>query len=288
VWLLSFSGLIAALRSRREWAVPTLLFLVAVILGTSNAIGEAYPARYWVQAVPALALCLCGFSEGVALRSMKFLIYLPLGLLSLANSLLFFFYPELHLAARSGALPYDRLFEMFRFVNFGFWLDVPDSSFVRLGAVCFCALAILVAARLSVARSRLMNGIAIMVLFIGFEAHRVRPIAIVVTPETNAVVVRLAELSDIGRVPIRLRFLAPWKEVGPRPDESARPTIEVADGDRHWSAPIMSGSILFHKSAGEFSMRLKWSSSDPPGLDPAAPSADFQALACNSFLAHLW
>lgn len=287
IWLLSFSGLIAALSSRRPWAIPALLFLLAFIPSSSSAIGEAYPGRFWVQAVPILSLCMSGFSEGVLQRPIKALIYLPLVGLNLANTVLFFFDPDLHLAARSGALPYDRLFELFPFVNFGFWLDVPDSSFVRLGAFAFCLLAVIVAARASIARSKLMSAIAVMLLLVGFEAHRVRPIPIVATAETNAITVRLAGPAPVSPDPIRFRFQAPWKGIGPR---TIRPMIEVNDGDRHWSMPIMSGSLLCHKSdasPAEFSIRVTWSPLDPLAVD-AAPGTDVQALACNSILANLW
>src|SRR5205814_1668197 len=152
-------------------------------------------------------------------------------------------------------------------------------------------LAILLGAFASIVRLQVVNITAIILLFVGFEAHRVRLIPITTNNQTNAVVARLGERVDPGQVPIRLRFQAPWKEVGPRPDESTRPVIEVTDGAAHWTTPIMSGAVLCHKSSappGEFSVTLRWTSIDPAAVDPAAPGTDFQALACHSFLARLW
>ena len=291
VWILSFAGLIAGLRMRKPWALPALIFLLAFMIGSSHAIGEAYPARFWVQAVPVLALCLSGFTEGTMRTAAKAIVYLPLAALSLTNSAIFIFHPSLHLEARSGAAPYDLLFKILPAFHFGSWLDVPDSSFVRLAAIAFCVLVVVVVALASITRSFILELATGVLLLVGFEAHRVTPVPITITAETNALVGRVPETPAIARRPLRLRFQAPWKEVGPRPDESTRPMVEVVDGNTRWKMPIMSGSVLVHKNAGpakDFSVTLRWIDRDPFHFDPAAPGADFELLACNSVLAALW
>ena len=291
IWLISFAGLIAGLRARRPWALPALLFLVAFIIGSSRPIGEAYPGRFWIQAVPVLALCLSGFTEGAMRPAVKTIIYLPVAALSLANSVIFLFHPGLHLAARSGAAPYDVLFKIMPAFHFSFWLDVPASSFVRIGASLFCALVVGVVARASITGSKALQLTAGLLLLIGFEAHRVRPVPITTEPGTNLIAVRVRQNEEIGRRPLRLRFQAPWRPVGPRPDESARPVIEVVDGNARWSTPIMSGSVLVHKNAAptdDFSITLRWTVRDPMAINRAAPGAEFEMLACHSVFARFW
>src|SRR5205823_5481251 len=153
------------------------------------AIGEAYPGRFWVQTVPVLALCLSGFTEGAVRSAVKAIIYLPLAALSLANSVLFVFQPGLHLEARSGAIPYDFLFKILPGFHFSFWLDGPDSSFVRVAAIAFCALVISVVALASITGSKALQLTVCLLVLVGFEAHRVTPVAITTVAETNAVVV---------------------------------------------------------------------------------------------------
>jgi hypothetical protein len=291
IWLLSFAGLIGGLRRRKPWALPALFFLIAFLTGSSHAIGEAYPGRFWVQAVPVLALCLSGFTEGAMRVAAKGIIYLPLAALSLANSIVFVFHPDLHLAARSGALPYDFVFKILPAFHFGLWLDAPDSSVVRLAAIAFCALVIGVVASASITGSKALQLTACLLVLVGFEAHRVATVPITTAAENNAIVVRVPENQWIGSRPVRLRFQAPWKEVGPRPDESTRPIIEVVDGDTRWSTPIMSGSVLIHKSAAtlkDFSITLRWTDRDPFRTDPAAPGADFGMLVSDSVFARFW
>lgn len=291
IWILSFAGLVAGLRARKAWALPALLFLLAFLAGSSHAIGEAYPGRFWVQAVPVLALCLSGFTEGAMRLAVKAIVYVPLAVLSLVNSILFFFHPGLHLEARSGAIPYDLLFKILPAFHFSFWLDEPDSSFVRFAAITFCALVISVIALASITGSKVLQLTACLLVLVGFEAHRVTTVPITIATETNAIVVQVPEIRHIGRRPVRLRFQAPWKGVGPRPDESTRPTVEVVDGDTRWSTPIMSGSVLVHKSAAaakDFSITLRWTDRDPFRVDPAAPGADFGMLASDSVFARFW
>jgi hypothetical protein len=291
IWLLSFAGLIAALRARKPWALPALFFLVAFLAGSSHAIGEAYPGRFWVQTVPILALCLSGFTEGAMRIAAKAMVYLPLAALSLANSLVFVFHPSLHLEARSGAVPYDFLFKFLPAFHFSFWLDAPESSFVRIAAIAFCVLVVGIVALASITGSKVLQLTACLLVLVGFEAHRVTLVPITTTAETNAIVVRVRQNQDIGRRPVRLRFQAPWKEVGPRPDESTRPIIEVVDGNTRWSTPIMSGSVLVHKTAAplnDFTVTLRWIDRDPMQIDPADPGADFGMLASDSVFARFW
>lgn len=291
IWVLSFSGLIAGLYARKPWAPPAAFFLVMFLISSSHAIGEAYPGRFWVQAVPVLALCLSGFTEGVMHTAAKAIVYLPLAVLTFANSVLFVLRPGLHLAARSGAIPYDLLSKIFPAFDFSFWLDVPESSFVRIAAFCFCALVVGLVALGSTMRSKLSECAAALLLVVGFEAHRVRPVAITTAVETNAIVVRVPQSETIAGRAVRLRFQAPWKAVGGRLDESTRPILEVVDGSVRWNTPIRSSSILIHKSASpanDLTVTLRWIDRDPMPIDPAEPGADFGALACNSFFARLW
>ncbi len=291
VWLLSFAGLIAGLRAGKAWALPALFFLFVFLAGSSHAIGESYPGRFWVQTVPVLALCLSGFTEGAMRIAAKAIVYLPLAALSLTNSLVFVFHPGLHLEARSGGMPYDFLFKILPAFHFSFWLDAPDSSFIRIAAIAFCVLVVGIVAVASITGSKGLQLTACLLVLVGFEAHRVTPLPITTTAETNAVVVRVRQNPDIGRRPVRLRFQPPWKEVGPRPDESTRPIIEVVDGNTRWTTPIMSGSVLVHKSAAtvsDFSITLRWIDRDPVQIDPAAPGADFGMLASDSVFARFW
>jgi hypothetical protein len=291
IWILSFAGLIAALYSRKSWAWPAGIFLLLFLLGSSLEIGEAYPARFWVQTVPVLALCLSGFTEGTMRSVVKGIVYLPLVALSLTNSAILIFDPGLHLSARSGTAPYDFLFKLVPSFHFGFWLDVPDSSHVRMAAICFCALVAGTIAAAAIRRSKMLEAIVCVLLLVGLEAHRVRPIAVTAAAESNAVVLRIPDTENVSGRPLRLRFQAPWKQIGPRPDESNRPFFEVVDGSTHWKMPIMSGSLLVHKSGAavhEFSVTLRWIDRDPLTVDPGGPDKDVNALACNSVLAGLW
>jgi hypothetical protein len=67
--------------------------------------------------------------------------------------------------------------------------------------------------------------------------------------------------------------------------------IEVVDGNAHWKTPIMSGSVLIHKSdapADDFTVTLRWTARDPMRVDPSVPGAEFAVLAGNSVLAAFW
>jgi hypothetical protein len=110
------------------------------------------------------------------------------------------------------AYAYDRLFEIFTPLHLGFWLDVFDNSHIRIGMVCFCLTAVILFAVASAIRSKVWTALAVVVLTIGFEAHRVRPLKVSSRSDGRVAIALVENIPRLAHVPIRLRVLAPWRE----------------------------------------------------------------------------
>lgn len=287
IWLLSFSGLLAGIWKRASWALPSLVFLVALLITSSLGWqGESYPARFWVQAVPVLALCLLGFTQGTLAKQVKALLYGSLLIVSLTNSFLFLKDPSLHLSARSGSYPYDRLFEIFPWIHLGFWLDAFENPQIRTGIICFCVSAIIIGALASVIRSKLLATAVVIALVVGFEAHRARPLIVLAISDgpSTAVHVKNIPRPRLADVPILLRVFVPWRE------NVQGMLIDVMDGDSHWTSPLNVSGILYYKRRSTPSslwIRI-YLRPGATGELPAPVDREFRAMASKSFLARFW
>jgi hypothetical protein len=287
IWLLSFSGLLVALWKRSPWALPSLMFLLLLLMTSSlGTQGESYPARFWVQAVPVLALCLLGFIQGTLAKPLKAVVYGSLLAVSLANSFLFFKNLDLHLSARSGTPPYDRLFEFIPSIHLGFWLNLFDQPHVRTGIIVFCLIATVAGALASITRSSLAGAAALLLLALGFEAHRTRPLKVLASFEGPDVVALVTNIPRprLADIPVQLQVLAPWRE------DLRAIVVHVTDGDSQWGRWMKESSVLYRKrkdSASSLSIRV----SPAPGSGAALPATadrEFKAIASKSFWARFW
>lgn len=280
IWMLSFAGLLAALWSRQRWSVLVLLYLAALLVTSARPIGEAYPARFWVQAVPALALSLLGFTAGKAPAVFKVGIYAILFSISLANSWLFFFdNPDLHLAARTGAYPYERLFELYPHLHLGFWIDLLYDPAVRTAVfVSYVALVFVIGAA-SAVRSVSLATVATVLLLAGVELHRARSHRTLATLKDGAVVATLPKSDGTTRRRIRLSLQPAWQGYVPLWD------VDVFDGATRWRGGAPSAAVLYTKgvSPAPVTTTIRW---DPPARPPE-PS-EFRAIVCRSKLERLW
>lgn len=288
VWLLSFSGLLAGLSRRNRWAVPSAVFLLLVILASTGPYpGECYPARFWVQAVPVLSICLLGFLQGPHSFGAKAFLYAALMCISLANTLLFFSIPGLHLEARNGTYPYDRLFTLARSMHFGFWLDAAYDPVIRTAIVAYCCTAVVVAAAVSVVRSRLVAACAIVMLLVAFELHRAHVLDSTVTQDGSALIARVHAAGGKAGRRVRLQALAPWRaDVGGR-------IADIEDGITRSQRPLPSAAVYYRTSAASktsLDVRIDWDVNHDGAkpTDPAASPAEFRAIISKSRLSRLF
>jgi hypothetical protein len=164
-----------------------------------------------MQGTPVLALCLLGFTRGKMPSALKAVIYGLLGVVSLANTILFVAQPNLYLAARSGAFAYDRLFQIVPWIHLGFWVDLLGQAHVQLIALSCCCALIGILGFASIYRLWFSAAVATLILLAGFDAHRARLIRCSAKLEGNAVGVAVLE-RDVRIGPeVRLRLRAPWR-----------------------------------------------------------------------------
>jgi hypothetical protein len=220
-----------------------------------------------------------GFVQGQMPPFAKATVYVLLGSVCLANSVLFFLNPDFYLAARSGPAAYDRLFEIAPWIHFGYWMDQLTGPGYRHIALCYVGAAILGIALVSIVRSRLLTGLAVAVILAGFEIHRARPVKQSVRLESTSLVATIEDVR-MGRAPLRVEMRAPWRSDFP---EHA---ITVSDGIDHWEEVVKNTAIL-HK-------RGKWPVPLTLRLTLDSPTADFTDLAevrtavSESWLVKLW
>jgi hypothetical protein len=276
IYLLSFAGLIAGLWRREPWALPSAIFLILLIAASAGPNpGESYPARFWMQGVPVLAICLIGFLQGRMQTVFRIGIYGVLFLVSSAHTILFMLRPYLYMEARNGASPYDYLFDVVPWLHLGFWLNLAGESQVQLVALCSCCVLIAVIALASIRRSRAMSVLATLLLLAAFELHRARPLRSSATVEANSASIAVLEEKIKPGTLIRLRLRAPWKGESP-----ARP-IEISDGITHWER--LSRATVLLRSNGTWpvplSFRINWEAADSELYD----AADIRVVAGESW-----
>jgi hypothetical protein len=277
IYLLSFAGLTAGLWRREPWALPSAIFLMLLIAASAGPDpGECYPARFWVQGVPVLAICLIGFLQGRSQAVFRIGIYGVLFLVSSAHTILFTLQAHLYLEARNGASPYDYLFEVVPWVHLGFWLNLVGERHVQFVALCFFCVLVTLTSLASIRRSMVVSVVATLVLLAAFELHRAHPLRSSATVAANSASIAVLEDKMKPWALIRLRLRAPWKEEG-----SARP-IKISDGNTQWERLSRSTVLLRAKETWPvpLSFRINWE-----GSDSVYDAADIRVVAGESWFA---
>ncbi|HYJ06867.1 MAG TPA: hypothetical protein VEX43_17175 [Chthoniobacterales bacterium] len=281
IFLLSFVGLIEGLWQRREWSVPASAFLVTLVTTTvGENPGETFPARFWVIGVPVLAICLIGFFQGRMLTLGKAILYALLGLVSLANTVMLIIDPGLHLAARSGPFPYDRLFEIVPWIHLGFWLGLFGDTDYLLKAAGACAVWVAMAAAATIYRSRILTAVAVLLLLLGFEIHRASRVRYSARLDPGSLAVVVEDRAIMQRAPLRLTLRASSQSDFPKH------SIIVTDGSKHWEQKSTNSVLLRPNEPWKvpLSLRVSWER-DRPGV----ADADAVGVAlCGSWLVRLW
>jgi hypothetical protein len=281
IFLLSIVGLIEGLWRRRDWSIPAGIFLVTMVAMTlGENPGESYPARFWVQGVPVLAICLIGFFRGCVPKSGKAILYAFLGLASLANTVLFVIKPGLHLAARSGPLPYDYLFEVLPWLHLGFWLGLFKDSDYIFKAAGYCGVWIVIAAAASIYRSKTLTAVTVLLLLLGFEVHRARPAKYSVKLDSDSLAVVVEDRTIMQQAPLRLTLRASSQVDFPKH------SIVVTDGTKRWDQMSTNSVLLWPNEPWQvpLSLRVSWERPDP---DMAEANAVRVTLS-DSWLVRLW
>ena len=281
IFLLSVVGLIEGLWQRREWSVPAAIFLVALVATTvGENPGETYPARFWVIGVPVLAVCLIGFFQGRMWTLGKAILYSLLGLVSLANTVMLIIDPNLHLAARSGPFPYDRLFEIVPWIHLGFWLGLFWDTDYLLKAAGYCAVWVAIAAAASIYRSRILTAVAVLLLLLGFEIHRASPVIYSARLDPDSLAVVVEDRTIMQRAPLRLTLRA-----SSHPD-FPRHSIFVTDGTRDWEQKPTNTVLLRQNEPWEvpLSLRVSWERPDAGMADANA----VRVVLSDSWFVRLW
>jgi hypothetical protein len=124
VWLIGFAGLWLGLARGPSLAREAfLLSVIAALTSIGVDAGESWPARYWVQIVPMLAVGFCiwwSVADRLVLRSLA----IVLVAFTLLNTILFFASPNDFLENRQSTRTYQTLFDRFGHVDFGLILPV--------------------------------------------------------------------------------------------------------------------------------------------------------------------
>lgn len=280
IFLLSIVGLIEGLWRRREWSVPAAIFLVTLVAMTvGENPGETYPARFWVIGVPVLAICLIGFFQGRMPGPGKAILYALLGLVSLANTVIFIIDSDLHLAARSGPLPYDHLFEKVRWVHLGFWLGLFKDTDYLFKAATYCAGWVVFAAGASLYRSRILTAGAVLLLLLGFESHRASPVIYSARLDPDSLAVVVEDQTITQRAPLRLSLRASWQPDFPKH------SIVVTDGTKDWQQKSTNTVLLRQNEPWEvpLSLRVSW---ERHGAGTADANSVRVALSDSWFVRH--
>lgn len=280
LYVLSFAGLIAGLWQRQSWAVPCGIFLVGLVgVSAGPDPGECFPARFWVQGTPVLAICLVGFTQGRMPAITKAVIYGVLSIVSVANSVLFFWNHGLHLAARSGPSPYDYLFDVFPWIHLGFWGELLTLPNYRPFAWLYIFITVAIVAAASIHRSRLLATVAAVIILLGLEMHRARPIKEPARIEENHLTAKIGKGNYLGG-PVRIEMRQPWK------GEIPAYKVIVSDGTRQWVRRAKNSVILNSRRNRKdpFVLRITSESSLREVVD-----ADAIRIASNqSWLLRLW
>lgn len=196
----------------------------------------------------------------------KAIAYVSLGLISLANTVLFLFEPGRHLGARSGPLPYEYLFEMLPGIHLGFWLGLLGNPAYLLKTVGWCVIWVGIAVAASIYRSRILTAGAIILLVLGFEIHRASPAKYSARLDPDSMAVVVEDPTIVKRAPLRLTVRASWQEHFPRR------AILVTDGTHQWEQVSTNNVLLDRTEAWEvpLSLRVSWQAHTPPMADATA------------------
>jgi hypothetical protein len=265
IFLLSAAGVIAGLWQRQPWAWPAAIFLcLTILLSVGPDPGESFPARFWVQAVPALSLSLLGYVKGRIPTIFKVPIYLLLGIVCITNTVLFFIKPDGYLFARSGPLPYDELFEMVPWVHLGFWTNCFSAPDCRTWALAGLFVFVALCAAASIRRSTVLSTAVLAIVLIAFEVHRARPIKASIQSEANRVAIASEDSLIVRHSPLRIQLRPSWT-----PDPAEYLT-SVSGGDTRWQRT--TNSLLVLKKNNQWTvplaLDLNWNSESPSTLDP--------------------
>ena len=281
IFLLSIVGLIEGLWQRRDWSIPAGLFLVTMVAMTlGENPGESYPARYWVLGIPVLAICLLGFFQGRMLKPGKAVLYALLGIVSLANTLLFVIEPSLYQGARSGPLPYDYLFDKLGWVHLGFWLGLFKDTDYIFRAAGYCSIWIVVAAAASLYRSKTVTALAVVLLLLGFELHRAKAAKYSAKQDRDSLAVVVEDRTIIQQAPLRLTLRASSQVDFPKH------SIVVTEGAKRWEQMSTNSVLLWPSEAWQvpLALQVSWERPDPDMVEADA----VRVILSDSWLVRLW
>jgi hypothetical protein len=180
IWLFGFSGLVVgAIRGPAVARQGALLAFVAAVTAVGPNAGECWPARFWVQSIPMLAVGLAIWWNVARLLSLR-AITVALLAFTLINTVIFLSDPNRFLENRQISVTYQDLFEYLGHVHFGMILpveaddalDVAATRNFAIGATVFIGAVVLAAVR----RKTVYAAPAILLLVAVVDLARVRQV----------------------------------------------------------------------------------------------------------------
>lgn len=127
VWAIGYAGLCVG--TLRGWTIPRQGFVLAALAAVTSVgayPGECWPARFWVLAIPMLAVGFCTWWVSTRHVALK-LIPLALTGFTLLNTYLFYQAPNAFIFNRQATTSYQNLFD--RLGHFHFGLVLPDEIY---------------------------------------------------------------------------------------------------------------------------------------------------------------
>ncbi|HEV3153070.1 MAG TPA: hypothetical protein VGZ02_04645 [Candidatus Baltobacteraceae bacterium] len=162
-----FAGLVAgAIRRNRACAYASVL--LAVYAGTFiwATADESWTARYWISALPLLAVGLCFWVDACE-RWQRALVLVPLAAIGVANTWLFTHDSESFLDSRRTSVPYAELYAVTH-IHFGLYLPIDADPFTLPpytatipALLALSALAIFLLAAYVLVKRPVRNGLAV-------------------------------------------------------------------------------------------------------------------------------
>ncbi|HYJ04377.1 MAG TPA: hypothetical protein VEX43_04545 [Chthoniobacterales bacterium] len=130
IWILAFVGLIhGTIRNDALSTQAFVLLALYVITFIWGAASESFPARFWVPAIPFLAIGLARWVSFVKIP-LRWVVFLPLATVTLANEALFLWQPSAVLQNRLYSRTYDFFFDQLGGFHLGIllpwdWFGLP-------------------------------------------------------------------------------------------------------------------------------------------------------------------
>lgn len=178
IWLLGYAGLwVGAIRGPTLMRQAFALAAVAAVTGVGVNPGECWPARFWVQSIPMLALGFCFWWQLANRPVLRALACVLFGF-TLVNTVLFVTGANDFLENRQTASTYQLLFERTGVLHFGLMLPVelgdPDNIAVARNCAIGAGLFILFTALAALRRRTAYAIPAILLVALVIDLARVR------------------------------------------------------------------------------------------------------------------